>query len=334
MPEDQRTPPADDLSVPDDEPAPATNDPSSRHDPSAIDDDGSPAGDDLGVLAARAADLGRDECLALLGAGEVEIVGRMPWSSNGTFLVFCRAGGQCVPAVYKPEDGERPLWDFPPGIHRREVAAYELSERLGIGIVPETVTRHDAPFGVGSVQRFVPADFAQHYFTLLDEDTTHDRLRVLATFDVLANNADRKGGHVLAEAQGPGGREQAAGHRGAGSRGRDSTAGPTTTDAGRHGDQLAERQGRPGIGAIWGIDNGLCFHVEAKLRTVIWEFAGDPVPETLRGPLAEVAGDPGLDDLLDPDERAALSRRARRLLARGRLPHPDQRRHHIPWPPV
>lgn len=251
-------------------------------------DERTPSAGDLSDLADGAAALPVARRLAVLSAGEVEVVGRLPWSSNATFLVVCRLADEVVPAVYKPEDGERPLWDFPPGIHRREVAAYELSDRLGVDLVPETISRFDAPFGPGSLQRFVPADFAQHYFTLLDDPATHDRLRVLAAFDVVANNADRKGGHVLV----------------------DST------------------------GAIWGIDNGLCFHAEPKLRTVIWEFAGDPVPEGLRGPLAEVAEHPGLEDLLDDEERHALARRAGRLLTRGCLPHPDQRRHHVPWPLV
>lgn len=251
-------------------------------------DQRTPAAGELSQLALGGAALAPDERLAVLGAGRVEVVGRMPWSSNATFLVVCRLDGVDLPAVYKPEGGERPLWDFPPGIYRREVAAYELSERLGLSLVPETIARHDAPFGVGSLQRFVPADFARHYFTLLDDEATHGRLRELAAFDVLCNNADRKGGHVLAEAG----------------------------------------------GTIWAIDNGLSFHTEPKLRTVIWEFAGDPVPGVVRAGLASLAEAPGLGDLLDDDECAALASRARRLERTGRLPHPDQRRHHVPWPLV
>jgi uncharacterized repeat protein (TIGR03843 family) len=251
-------------------------------------DQRTPAADELSDLAAQGAAMARDERLAVLGAGRVEVVGRMPWSSNATFLVLCQLDGIALPAVYKPEDGERPLWDFPPGIYRREVATYELSERLGLSLVPETLARHDAPFGVGSLQRFVPADFAQHYFTLLEDGSTHGRLRELAAFDVLCNNADRKGGHVLAEAD----------------------------------------------GTIWAIDNGLTFHAEPKLRTVAWEFAGDPVPDTVAAGLARLAEEPGLQDLLDGDECAALAGRARRLAASGRLPHPDRRRHHVPWPLV
>ncbi len=251
-------------------------------------DERSSTAGDLTELARQAAARPVDERLTVLASGTIDVVGRMPWSSNATFLVTCGIDDAVVPAVYKPEDGERPLWDFPTGIHRREVAAYELSERLQLGLVPETVERVDGPFGTGSLQRFVPADFAQHYFTLVDDPAAHDRLRELATFDVLANNADRKGGHVL-------------------------------VDRDHH---------------IWGIDNGLCFHTEPKLRTVVWDFAGDPVPAHLLDGVAAVADDPPAADLLDPDERAALVARARRLLRSGVLPHPDPRRHHVPWPLV
>ena len=171
--------------------------------------------------------------VTVLRCGAVEIVGRLPWSSNHTFLVECRLGPDVVAAVYKPGRGERPLWDFPPGIYRREVAAFELSRALGWGVVPLTVVRgDDAPLGEGSLQRFVDADFSQHHFTLVEDEAHHDRLRTICAFDVVANNADRKSGHCL-----------------------------LGTD-----------------GGIWAIDNGLCFHRQPKLRTVIWEFAGEPVP--------------------------------------------------------
>src|SRR3954465_7446083 len=98
----------------------------------------------------------------------------MPWSSNGTFLVECCLEGELAHAIYKPYRGERPLWDFPDGLYRREVAAYELSEALGWKLVPETILREEAPYGPGSLQRFVEAEFEQHYFTLLEDPKTHD----------------------------------------------------------------------------------------------------------------------------------------------------------------
>ena len=127
----------------------------------------------------------------------MEVHGRIAGSSNATLLVTCRLGPEEMLAVYKPSKGERPLWDFPGGLYRREVAAYVLSEALGWGLVPETVERTDGPFGHGSVQRFVHEDGTSHYFTLRDDPEWHPTLTRLCAFDVAANNADRKSGHVL-----------------------------------------------------------------------------------------------------------------------------------------
>jgi uncharacterized repeat protein (TIGR03843 family) len=134
--------------------------------------------------------------LTVLREGDVEVEGRMPWSSNRTYLAQVCLGGHASRAVYKPVRGERPLWDFPAGLYLREVAAYVLSEALGWRLVPETVVR-DGPLGPGSLQRFVPADFEQHYFTLLEFPHHHDALKAICAFDLVANNADRKGGHCL-----------------------------------------------------------------------------------------------------------------------------------------
>lgn len=134
----------------------------------------------------------------LLEAGGIEVLGQVMGSSNRTFLVETSRGDERCWAIYKPEAGERPLHDFEPGLYRRERAAYVLSEALDWGLVPLTIVREDAPFGVGSLQRFVEADLQQHYFTLYAEfPETHAVLRRLALFDVIANNTDRKAGHVL-----------------------------------------------------------------------------------------------------------------------------------------
>jgi len=133
----------------------------------------------------------------ILREGDMEVHGRIAGSSNATLLVTCRLGGDELLAVYKPAQGERPLWDFPGGLFRREVAAYALSECLGWGLVPETVERSEGPFGRGSVQRFVHEDGTSHYFTLRADPRWHPTLRRLCAFDVVANNADRKSGHVL-----------------------------------------------------------------------------------------------------------------------------------------
>ena len=228
--------------------------------------------------------------LTVLSTGEVELKGRMPWSSNATFLVEVTAGDITMPAVYKPHRGERPLWDFPRGLFLREAAAYELSCALGWDVVPETVLRMDGPLGEGSFQRFVPADFSQHYFTLMEDESHHDALRVIAAFDLVANNADRKSGHCL----------------------------------------LGED------GRIWGIDNGLCFHVEPKLRTVMWDFAGQPLPEELLPDLARLAAcpPPALAPLLDDEEVEAVALRAAAAVRRGVFPPPGSSHHAYPWPLV
>jgi hypothetical protein len=242
-------------------------------------------------LSPDSSDLDRTAVLEVLRTGEVEVLGRMPWSSNATLLVEVTHRQGCVQAVYKPRRGERPLWDFPAGLDRREVAAYELSAWLGWDLVPETVLRHEeVPFGVGSLQRFVPFDVEQHYFTLLEDPGRHHALRTICCFDVLANSADRKGGHCL------------AGHD----------------------------------GRVWAVDNGLTFHDERKLRTVIWDFASEAVPEALLAGVARVADEGGPDvlaELLDPGERAALARRAAELIDAGTFPL-DVGGRSYPWPLV
>ena len=230
------------------------------------------------------------ELTELLTSGAIEIQGRMPWSSNNTFLVTVTHADATVTAIYKPGPGERPLWDFPDGLYRREVAAYELSEALGWGFVPPTVEITDGPLGPGSLQLFVDADFEQHYFTLLEDEIHHRILKRMATFDVLANNADRKGGHCLIDED----------------------------------------------GRIWGIDHGLCFHVQQKLRTVIWDFAGQRLHPGDQADVARLIEDglpAPLTGLLHPEECRALEKRARRLLDEKRLPEP-RTDHPYPWPLV
>lgn len=234
------------------------------------------------------------DAVELLRTGELRVLGRLPWSSNATFLVDVSPGDDpgaevALQAVYKPARGERPLHDFPPGLHRREVAAYELSAALGWDLVPPTVLR-DGPLGPGSLQLFVLADFEQHYFTLRERSELHPALRRLCAFDVVANATDRKGGHVLLE-------------------------------GGDH---------------VWAIDNGLCFHAVFKLRTVLWDFSGDPLPGDVCDGLSLLMTDgppEALAELLDATECAALATRAEVLLSDGRFPtDPSGRR--WPWPVV
>jgi len=139
----------------------------------------------------------RDEERTLLAKGSIEIEGRVSGSSNQALLVTVTLEGQSAQACYKAEAGERSLWDFTDGLWRREVAAYELDVALGTDLVPTTVARDDAPFGAGSLQWWVDDNLEDHYFTLRDDPNFHDWFAALAAFDVVANNADRKAGHVL-----------------------------------------------------------------------------------------------------------------------------------------
>ena len=228
-----------------------------------------------------------------LGTAEVVLEGRMPWASNATFLVH--VGDH--QGIYKPLRGERPLWDFEPGLHKREVAAYLLSQTMGICAVPPTVLRDDAPLGEGSVQWFVDADHRQHYFTIAEQrPDLHDQLRGIAVLDVVANNTDRKSGHCLLA---PGWADEA----------------PT------------ER--------VWAIDNGLCFATDFKLRTVIWEFGGEPLSESLIAACCSLveAVPADIAELLDDDEVEAMRRRAAWLAEHRVLPGDDSG-HRYPWPLV
>ena len=216
----------------------------------------------------------------------------MPHSSNATFLVHVVHDGLSHPAIYKPLRGERPLWDFEPGLHRREVAAYRLSETLGIGAVPPTVLR-DGPLGEGSVQWFVTADHREHYFTIhQNHPEVHDQLRDIAALDILANNTDRKSGHCLLL--------------------------PGDVD-------------RPAT--VWAIDHGLCFATEFKLRTVIWEFGDEPLPEHILDVASTICAEVPVDiaALLADDEVDAIQQRAAWMVKERRFPVDNSGRRY-PWP--
>jgi uncharacterized repeat protein (TIGR03843 family) len=226
---------------------------------------------------------------ALLDAPEIELLGLMRRSSNYTFLArLCGPDEFQTLAVYKPQQGESPLWDFPDGsLYRREVAAYRLSRLLGWPDIPATVARDEAPHGVGALQIFIDAQPGRHY--LQGNDRPPELWQRVALFDVLANNADRKSGHCLFDAD----------------------------------------------GRVWVVDHGLTFHVEEKLRTVIWDFAGRPLPPDLRPDLERVLGE--LEPLAELLSRAELRRLRARFQA---LLEPDWRfptpasGWSVPWPPV
>lgn len=137
-----------------------------------------------------------EEGCALLASADLDALGFISDASNGTMLCQLGPAEDRRYAIYKPEAHERPLWDFPGALYLREVAAYEVSEFLGWGIVPPTILR-DGPRGPGSLQLFVPHVPSTHYFTLVEDEAHEVPLTRLAVFDMVTNNADRKGGHVL-----------------------------------------------------------------------------------------------------------------------------------------
>jgi hypothetical protein len=230
--------------------------------------------------------------LRLLSEGDVEILGLLPRASNYTFLAKVEGADEKALAVYKPQAGEIPLWDFSEGtLCKREVAAFEVARALGWPDVPPTVLR-EGPEGPGSLQLYVDFDPEEHYLTL--RERRPDDFRRVALFDAVINNADRKSGHCL-----------------------------------------LSRDGR-----VFLIDHGVSFHHLPKLRTVIWEFAGEELPPELVRDLERFVGElrngrlaSRLSALLAPHEIEAMEARAAMLLEADVFPHPGPGRPY-PWPVI
>lgn len=234
--------------------------------------------------------------LEALREGALQLEGQFVYGSNYTFMVECRYKGNTLKAVYKPMRGEQPLWDFPDQtLAHREVAAFLVSEDLGWCFVPPTVFRtRESLMGPGSAQLYIEHNPEYHYFNFEEKDRA--LIPHVMLFDLLINNADRKGGHFLIDPD----------------------------------------------GKLWLIDHGLCFNAEDKLRTVVWDDAGEPVPGDLLADLESFI--PQLDPdqplyktlapHLLPEEIRALQERARTLSAEGRFPLPPEDRRAYPWPLV
>jgi uncharacterized repeat protein (TIGR03843 family) len=230
----------------------------------------------------------------VLISGDLRIAGRFVWGSNYTFLAEVQTKDEILAAVYKPSSGERPLWDFNTGtLAAREVAAYLTSHTLGWGLVPPTVLRQDGPAGPGSLQLFVDASVDYHYFSFTKEEK--ERLRPLAVFDLVINNADRKGGHIIIGVD----------------------------------------------GQVWSIDHGVSFHIEDKLRTVVWDFATEIIPSKILEDLQKFHFSLEEDDVLRDEflelisrtELNALKNRVHHLLSNPVFPQPSTQWSY-PWPLV
>lgn len=235
------------------------------------------------------------QILQTLNCGTIrEEHGMLRWSSNYTFLVSVEDERTHFTAVYKPQRGERPLWDFPDGtLCYRETASFVVSDFLDWRIVPPTVLR-EGPRGIGSIQFYIENNSEVNYFSL--DNKSVGQLQRIAAFDYAINNADRKGGHVLLDP----------------------------------------------VGHVWGIDHGIAFNAVPKLRTVIWDFAGQRIPEAILQDLERLCGEIDnvksklrmqLDKLLAEAEVAAFMVRIRRLLQRREFPRPGPGPNY-PWPPV
>ena len=231
-----------------------------------------------------------DRALSLLTEGGVELVGRMPYSSNATFLVDIEHDGLQAQGIYKPLRGESPLWDFPDGLYKREIAAFVTSEALGWDLVPPTVER-ELVHGVGSLQLFMPCVFEEHYYTLHEEsDRYDDEFRRICAFDIVINNTDRKAGHCVLGVD----------------------------------------------DKIWAIDHGVAFHQEFKLRTVLWDFIDEDLPDAWCDDLWRLVDHPPaqFEELLNPFERDAVTTRTTALGTARRFPRDETGGRRYPWPLV
>ncbi len=241
------------------------------------------------------ASVNNQRIMEALRKGTLNLQGQFLSGSNYTFLGDLEYGEVNFQVVYKPVRGEQPLWDFPHGsLARREVAAYLVSEAMGFHMVPPTIFRKNGPLGPGSFQQYIEHDPNNHYFNFEERD--RQRLRPAVVFDLILNNADRKGGHILLD----------------------------------YND------------CLWLIDHGLCFHVEDKLRTVVWDFSGEDIPDDVIAAVSRLIdqlkeGEKLQVDLLQflrSSEIQAMLARARRLCEIGRFPSPPASRRSYPWPPV
>jgi hypothetical protein len=245
-----------------------------------------------------------EQALALLHCGEITVEGRVTRASNATMYCRIEADGLAAACVYKPISGERPLWDYPDGtLAEREYACYLLAVATGWQLVPPTVLRA-GPLGTGMLQLWIDEDESFDIVGAINNGGYH-QLQRMALLDAVINNSDRKVSHLL------------------------PVTGQRLTDGGLTEPELH----------IYGVDHGVSLGVENKLRTVLWQWAGDPIPDEglqmLVGLRDQLAGQLGEDlaELLTTAEIAAVQRRVQRLLAKKKFPMPPTDWPAIPYPP-
>lgn len=257
-----------------------------------------------------------DALLEAMTSGTIEVEGRLRGSSNAALRVTCEADGVGVRAVYKPLRGERPLWDFPQGtLGLREVAASALDAALGWGLVPPTAWLEEGPLGPGSVQAWVESDPER------DPVTVAPSSLVPAGWHIVAEGEGNQGDHVcLAHEESPRLR-------------RLCVLDAIMNNADRKGGHVLREPTR----GVMGIDHGLTFHVDDKMRTVLWGWAGSEIDAATLADLVDLASRfddvaLGLRDYLSNAEIRSTRRRLHRLVASAAYPEPDGAWPALPWP--
>jgi uncharacterized repeat protein (TIGR03843 family) len=284
--------------------------------------------------------LDEQQALEVLTEGELTVRGRLVGASNATLYGVLECGSWTAACVYKPTAGERPLWDFPGGtLAGREVAAYRVSAAGEFGVVPPTVLR-DGPLGVGSVQLWVEPEpgETQHDHTADDHgvEVVTAGESTAGLVDVVPRDAVPEGWASVLDAYGPDDEPLALVHALDPRLATTATFDVLVNNADRKAGHLLAAPGD----RVVGVDHGLTFHVDPKLRTVLWGFAGEAVAardlarlDTLATWVTSPRGEQELDGLVSARELDVLARRVRRLIARPRMPLPEPGRTAIPWPP-
>lgn len=260
----------------------------------------------------------------LLTRGELTVRGRIAEASNAVLLCTVRHDGTSATCVYKPVKGERPLWDFPDGtLAQREVAAYLVSRATGWELIPPTVLR-DGPYGEGMVQ---------HWIEGAEEQSPEGTLLALVEGEEAG-----EGWKPVAFAEVGEGRTALLVHADDERLRRLAVLDAVINNGDRKGGHLLPAPG----GRLYGIDHGVTFHAEDKLRTLLWGWAGEPLTEEALGVLGSLAGQLAegaplatrLAELITAAELTAVRERVAGLLRTRTHPSPSGQWPSIPWPPV